>query len=196
MECNPIFKRQPVRAKSPTRQILFVAVIVSVFLLHWFDGKTLIRETFLRGDLDSLVESQPVRMPGGPGSSTSVRKMHSDLVQTARGEMEEPVLSRKVSLPKATSASQALPGISKGPGKTGETVDYGDLPRDVRESLRLDISMMVYSTRPGRSSIVVNGVQTFEGQVVKAGLNLEKVTPEGAVFEYQGWLFRKGVGVR
>ncbi len=182
MECNPIFKRQPVRSKPPIRQFLFAAVIATVFLLYWLGGKTVL----FPEDYGN----------SGLRSRSAIRNFYPHWVQSAEADMRAIARLGKNAAVDTIVYSPGIPRAERDAGNTGETVDYGDLPRNVRESLRLDISMMVYSTRPGRSSIIINGVKTFEGQMVKAGLNLERITHEGAVFEYRGWRFRKGVGGR
>jgi hypothetical protein len=40
----------------------------------------------------------------------------------------------------------------------------------------------------------VNDQALREGQVSSPGLRLEEITPEGAVFSYQGFRFRIGIG--
>jgi hypothetical protein len=40
----------------------------------------------------------------------------------------------------------------------------------------------------------VNDQALREGQVGPSGLKLEQITPDGAVFSYQGFRFRIGIG--
>jgi general secretion pathway protein B len=92
---------------------------------------------------------------------------------------------------------KSLTGSEKPAGKaggSGATARVQDLPSPVRDSLpRLSVSMLIYSTKPGDRFININGSRTREGQEVSAGLKVEEITPDGAVFSYQGLRFYKPV---
>ncbi len=71
---------------------------------------------------------------------------------------------------------------------------YHELSSQVRGAMpKLSISMLLYSKKSGDRWINVNGTKMREGQEVSAGLKVEEITPEGAVFTYQGQRFYKAV---
>lgn len=86
-------------------------------------------------------------------------------------------------------------------GKTTETAkprtditDYHDLDESIRLQLpTITVSAHVYSSNPAQRSIVINNEFLEEGEYIMDGLVLYEITPDGAIFSYQGTLFRYGV---
>jgi general secretion pathway protein B len=68
------------------------------------------------------------------------------------------------------------------------------LPSSLRQSLP-DLSMSLHYFTPDRSSrlISINGQTLREGQEVTAGLRVEEITDDGAVFDYQHYRFFVGL---
>ena len=57
----------------------------------------------------------------------------------------------------------------------------------------MTISVHAYSARPGERLVGINNRLLREGDSVVTGLKLEQITPEGMVFGYKGYSFRRGV---
>ncbi len=77
---------------------------------------------------------------------------------------------------------------------SNKALRYRELPSQVRDSMpKLSISMLAYSKKSGDRWINVNGSKMREGQEISAGLKVEEITPEGAVFTYHGQRFYKAV---
>jgi hypothetical protein len=53
--------------------------------------------------------------------------------------------------------------------------------------------MLIYSKKPDQRWININGSKRREGDEISAGLKLEEITPDGAIFSYLGTRFYKGV---
>jgi general secretion pathway protein B len=107
------------------------------------------------------------------GSGTPVKQ---DLVSVEPGQAD-----RKASPSTQASAEQGLP-------------DVRELPLPVqREIPTMSFSMLIYSDKPGDRMININGRMMHEGQEVSPGLNLEKITPNGAILSFKGHRFHKGV---
>lgn len=69
-----------------------------------------------------------------------------------------------------------------------------ELPPPIRREVpSLSFSMLVYSRNPAERIVRINGQVVHEGQEVSAGLKLEHITPNGAIFSYRGYRFHKGV---
>lgn len=73
-------------------------------------------------------------------------------------------------------------------------IDFNELPESIRQELpAIIISAHVYSSNPLQRSIVINNNFMEEGEYMIDGLVLYEITPEGAIFSYQGYLFTYGV---
>ena len=75
-------------------------------------------------------------------------------------------------------------------GNETKIIDFYDLPESIKKALpSITISAHVYSTEPMQRSIVINNNFLEEGEYVLDGLVLYEITPNGAIFNYQGTLF-------
>ncbi|HTR44448.1 MAG TPA: general secretion pathway protein GspB [Thermodesulfovibrionales bacterium] len=69
-----------------------------------------------------------------------------------------------------------------------------ELPPSVQGSIpEITISAHYYDSDPPSRVATVNGRVMHEGQAVSPGLTIERITPSGVVFGYQGYLFQKEV---
>lgn len=69
-----------------------------------------------------------------------------------------------------------------------------ELPPSVQSSLpEITISAHYYDSDPPSRVATVNGRVVHEGQTVSPGLTIERITPSGVVFGFEGYLFRKEV---
>ena len=84
-------------------------------------------------------------------------------------------------------ASSSKPAILNEP-------KWHELAPQIRDSLpNLSVSMLIYSKTPKDRWININGSKRREGEEISEGLKVEEITPEGAIFSYQGHRFYKGV---
>lgn len=75
-----------------------------------------------------------------------------------------------------------------------DIIEFHELPESIKQQLpAIIVSAHVYSTNPVQRSIVINNNFLEEGEYVLDGLILYEITPNGAIFNYQGTLFRYGV---
>jgi general secretion pathway protein B len=71
---------------------------------------------------------------------------------------------------------------------------FSELPLALQQELPpITISVHAYSSRPADRLVGVNNQMLREGDSVAPGLKLEQITPEGMVFGYKGYSFRRGV---
>lgn len=69
-----------------------------------------------------------------------------------------------------------------------------ELPADVQQHIPvMEFSAHVYSTNPLHRSIVINGRFMEEGDKFASDILLSEITPDGAIFNYQGQLFHQRV---
>ncbi len=75
-----------------------------------------------------------------------------------------------------------------------EIISFHELPPSIKAQLpTITISAHVYSSNPLQRSIVINNNFMEEGEYLIDGLILYEITPDGAIFDYQGTLFNYGV---
>lgn len=76
------------------------------------------------------------------------------------------------------------------PTKDKKILDFDELPDSVRQGLpNMSMSVHYYSDIPSSRMITINGRTLKEGQELAAGLRLEEIRQEGAIFSYQDSLF-------
>jgi general secretion pathway protein B len=109
--------------------------------------------------------------------------------------------------PKAvtTSSAEALARVQEitvSAGPTGlsdptqeqKVMTMGELPPSIRQELpSMQISLHLYSTRPKNSYVSINSRMLQEGEDLAPGIRLEQITPDGMIFSYKGYRFRRGV---
>jgi general secretion pathway protein B len=73
-------------------------------------------------------------------------------------------------------------------------VSMADLPLPVQQELpAMTISFHVYSGDSEKRLVGINNRMLREGEHVVPGLKLEQITPDGMIFGYKGYSFRRGV---
>jgi general secretion pathway protein B len=129
----------------------------------------------------------------------------------------EIVLPKPVAAPAATSpAPAAVPNIAvvappaptpaPAPGisavdkatidATGEakTLNFAELPPAIQQEIpRMSISVHAYSSQPKNRLVSIDDHLLHEGDNAGAGLKLEQITPDGMIFSYKGYRFRRSV---
>jgi len=87
-------------------------------------------------------------------------------------------------------AAQAKPVVNE----PAPIIDFYELPESIKHDLpAIIITAHVYSSNPAQRSIVINNHFMEQGEYVLDGLILYEITPDGAIFNYQGTLFNYGV---
>ena len=75
-----------------------------------------------------------------------------------------------------------------------KVMSLAELPPQIREALpAMTISVHGYSEKPGASLVGINYRILREGDYVVPGLELQEITPDGMIFSYKGFRFRRGV---
>jgi general secretion pathway protein B len=103
------------------------------------------------------------------------------------------------SIPKQTPAAtnfsnKPQSSINTGIAPEQKVFNLKDLPLSIQQSLpAFSISVSVYSDDPDSRMIKINGQRLQEGQYLTAGLKLEEITRDGAIFSYQKYRFRVGI---
>jgi general secretion pathway protein B len=75
-----------------------------------------------------------------------------------------------------------------------QPISFDGLPvRIQREIPDMAVQLHAYSTKPGESLVYVNSKRLREGESVMPGLTLEQITPDGMIFSYKGYRFKRGI---
>ena len=70
----------------------------------------------------------------------------------------------------------------------------GELPLSILQELpNMQISLHLYSTKRKNSFVSINNQMLQEGAFPAPGLRLDQITPDGMIFSYKGYRFRRGV---
>ena len=146
---------------------------------------------------DTLPVTDPaVSLTQSPAPQTPARQVHEEApVSMANAEPSpvqvEPVIPPAEISP-ATSSDQSSNQVSAQSDITA--VDRDELPYDIKQHIPImEFSAHVYSTNPMQRSIVINGRFMEEGDNLGSDLVLNEITPQGAVFDFQGYRFHQGV---
>jgi len=134
-------------------------------------------------------------------SGTTQTALDTDVAAAARAsDQAESVVYKPVSMPgpgRKTEfpVTRAAATETRKLADTRNTVlEMDELPFDVLQHIPvLQFSAHVYSSNPIQRSIVINGRFMEEGDRLAADLFLSEITPDGAIFEFQGQLFHRGV---
>ncbi|MEK7736188.1 MAG: general secretion pathway protein GspB [Pseudomonadota bacterium] len=98
--------------------------------------------------------------------------------------------------PRVTTApapeQQAAPGPGEAPSAAA-AITLAELPPALQQEIpKLAILAHSYSSRPKERFVFINDQMWREAEYPWPGLKLEQITPEGMVFSYKGYRFRRG----
>lgn len=173
--------------------LLLAAILINVAALLYF--------IIAKSDTDasaqkqqSIAGTQSVAMH----SADTARKQPVALASRNDNESET-IIYKPVSMPGTSQASAAetpitVAGIPQYQQTRGLIMERDELPLDVQQHIPvMEFSAHVYSNNPLQRSIVINGRFMEEGDRLSSDLFLDEITPDGAIFSYQGQLFRQGI---
>jgi general secretion pathway protein B len=97
-------------------------------------------------------------------------------------------------LPARTAAPTPAVGTAADAARVQTVISMAELPLALQQELPpMTISVHAYSGNPGDRLVGINNRTLREGEYVVPGLKLEQITPEGMIFGYKGYSFRRGV---
>ena len=115
-------------------------------------------------------------------SNAETRGMPPNAVTTAPELAPTPVPEKPVTAGLTDSASEQ------------RAMTMSELPLAIRQELpSMQISLHLYSTRPKNSFVSIDNRTLREGEELAPGIRLEQITPDGMIFSYKGYRFRRGV---
>jgi len=173
---------------------LLAAIVINLAALFYFIiAKTDIEATVQ--EQRSITETKPVI------SGTTQTAIDKDVTVAAHAsDQAESVIYKPVSMPGTdrktvlSSPQAAVIKTSQLQDTRGIVLEMDELPFDMLQHIPvLEFSAHVYSNNPLQRSIVINGRFMEEGDRLASDLFLSEITPDGAIFDFQGQLFHQGV---
>jgi len=78
------------------------------------------------------------------------------------------------------------------PAKDSGVINMAELPPSIQQELpKLAILAHSYSSKPKARFVFINDRMVHEEESPAPGLKLEQITPDGMVFSYKGYRFRR-----
>lgn len=176
--------------------MLLAAVLLNLAALFYF--------MLEKPDTDSVARLPQPEQPETvitltPASTQPVNRMSPAPAAEPVPEAEVTVY-KPISLPAGRDSSTPAATLSLQSENTppaqvrGAIPERDELPANVQQHIpMMEFSAHVYSSNPLQRSIVINGRFLEEGDYLASDLFLSEITPEGAIFDFQGQLFHQGV---
>jgi general secretion pathway protein B len=173
---------------------LLAAIVINLAaLLYFIIDKTDVEATAL--EQHSIAETQPVisgttqtAVDMGVSAAAHVSDQADTIVYKS---VSMPGTSRKTVITNAPTAANKTRPL---PDTRAVVLEMDELPFDVLQHIpALEFSAHVYSSNPLQRSIVINGRFMEEGDRLASDLFLSEITPDGAIFDFQGQLFHQAV---
>jgi general secretion pathway protein B len=179
---------------------LLAAIVVNLAALFYF----IITKTDIEATTQEqkyIQEQQEVTETKTVISGTTLTGMDDHVPAAAHAsDQAESIVYKPVFMPEtarntAIASPQTATAETRQPPNTRNTVvEMDELPYDVLQQIPvLEFSAHVYSSNPLQRSIVINGRFMEEGERLAGDLFLNEITPDGAIFDFQGQLFHQGV---
>jgi general secretion pathway protein B len=85
-------------------------------------------------------------------------------------------------------------GTAADAGRAQAVISMAELPLSIQQELpAMTITVHAYSGNPRDRLVGINNRMLHEGDEAAPGLKLEQITPDGMIFGYKGYSFRRGV---
>ena len=139
----------------------------------------------------------PPAVPRTAVAPTVSRQSPVDANTLAEARSSKPVSRdnrRSVNKQKESASEPPSGEAPKAPAQAEKVQSYSELPAAVRQELPpISVSVHAYSRTPKDRLVGINDKLLHEGDTVANNLVLERITPEGMVFNYKGTRFQRGV---
>lgn len=144
------------------------------------------------------VAAKPSALPADPAKIEAAPAGH----EVPAAKVLAPVLAvtpppRTVSASVTSGARNRLP-VAATPGGADDMsgkkpVASSEMPSSIRKTLPvMSVAVHAYSSTPGDRLVSINGRMLREGDTLAPDLRLEQITPDGMIFTYRGYRFRRG----
>lgn len=165
---------------------LLAAIIINLAALFYFIiAKTEVEAT--TQEQQRITETSPAVTNT---AQTAGNKPAATVIEDAYSA--ESIVYKPISIPDSNQ------GIAKQAPRQQQTslsvLERDELPFETQQHIPvMEFSAHVYSSNPIQRSVVINGLFMEEGDWLASDLFLSEITPDGAIFDFQGQLFHQGV---
>ena len=105
-----------------------------------------------------------------------------------------PVTDRNATQDIAAAPEQQKTATPDGDALPQQIVPIYDLPPVIQHEIPdMAVQLHAYSDKPGERLVSINSIRLREGGYLMAGLKLEQITPDGMIFSYKGYRFKRGI---
>ena len=101
------------------------------------------------------------------------------------------------------SAAAPIPDKSSMPEKSAsiagvaqeqKAIPMAELPLQIQYEIpAMTVQLHAYSSNPSERLVYINSTKLREGGSLMLGLRLEQITPDGMIFSYKGYRFKRGI---
>ncbi|MHB1620209.1 MAG: general secretion pathway protein GspB [Sulfuricella sp.] len=99
--------------------------------------------------------------------------------------------------PRTAAAPASMPEKPAGPADAAQeqrAILMSELPLPIQQEIpAMTIQLHAYSSKPKDRLVSINDRMLREGESLTPDLRLEQITPDGLIFSYKGYRFRRGV---
>lgn len=131
-------------------------------------------------------QAAPALVPRKPQRPTRARPKTAGTPREADAALPGKTAAPAPEQPVGTAAADAA--------RVQTVISMAELPLSVQQELpAMTISVHAYSGNPGDRLVGINNRMLREGGYLVPGLKLEQITPDGMIFGYKGYSFRRGL---
>jgi general secretion pathway protein B len=75
-----------------------------------------------------------------------------------------------------------------------KAIPFDELPLQIQQEIpAMTVQLHSYSGNPSERLVYINSIRLREGESLMLGLRLEQITPDGMIFSYKGYRFKRGI---
>ena len=186
---------------------LLAAVLLAGIVIGWLHPWQAEQPTAAPGSLaekPQISVSHQIASPSLPGAPETARKTTQELPASNSMPAVQPApiiaaIKPDMSAPPRAQTYSAPPTapISEKPADAAQeqkVIPMAELPLQVQQEIpAMTIPLHAYSSKPRDRLVSINDRMLREGESLTPGLRLEQITPDGLIFSYKEYRFRRGV---
>lgn len=146
----------------------------------------------------------PVTEPIAAKSPISISQQAAPAPLTAPPEMLGAMKPNNPALVNSGTPSAAAPIPDKsmpeksasiaGVAQEQKAIPFDELPLQIQQEIpAMTVQLHSYSGNPSERLVYINSIRLREGESLMLGLRLEQITPDGMIFSYKGYRFKRGI---
>ena len=86
------------------------------------------------------------------------------------------------------------PASLVGVAQEQKAIPMDELPLQIRQEIpAMTVQLHAYSSKPSERLVYINSIRLLEGGSLTLGLRLEQITPDGMIFSYKGYRFKRSI---